>query len=63
MNRAPTSDPGGSEGWCSRFSVGASAPIGAPALHVNTATDRPLITTECHQVVGAAPLLALRRQK
>jgi hypothetical protein len=63
MNRAPTSDRGGSGACCSRFSVGASAPIGAAALHFNTATDRPRITTECHQVVGDALLLPVRRQK
>jgi hypothetical protein len=28
-----------------------------------TATDRPMIVTERHQVVGGAPLLILRRQK
>ena len=63
MNRAPTSDRGRAGDCCSRFSVGASAPIGAPALHFNTATNRPPITTECHQVVGDPPLLPLHRQK
>lgn len=63
MIRAPTSDRGGSADCCSRFSVGASAPIGAPALHFNTATNRPPITTEYHQAVGDAPLLPLHRQK
>ena len=63
MNRAPTSDRSGALDGCSRFSVGASAPVGAPALRFDTATDRPLIQTECHQVVGDTPLLPLRRQK
>ena len=48
---------------CSRPSLGAYAPIGAPALYLYTATDRPLILTGCRQVVGDTPLLPLRRQK
>ena len=63
MNRAPTKDLGDSLDGCSRLSVGASAPVGAPALRFDTATDRPLILTECRQVVGDTPLLPLRRQK
>ena len=63
MNRAPTSDRGVSLDGGSRFSVGAFAPGGAPALRFDTATDRPLIQTECRQVVGDTPLLPLRRQK
>ena len=63
MNRAPTNDLGHSLDRCSRLSVGASAPVGAPALRFDTATDRPLILTECRQVVGDTPLLPLRRQK
>ena len=63
MNRAPTNDLGDSLDGCSRVSVGASAPVGAPALQVYTATDRPLILTGCRQVVGDTPLLPLRRQK
>ena len=45
------------------LSVGAYAPVGAPALRFDTATNRPLILTECRQVVGDTPLLPLRRQK
>ena len=63
MNRAPTSDLSASLGYCSRLSVGAYAPVGAPALRFDTATDRPPILTECRQVVGDTPLLPLRRQK
>ena len=63
MNRAPTSDRVFPWTVVPRFSVGASAPVGAPALYVYTATDRPLILTECRQVVGDTPLLPLRRQK
>ena len=44
-------------------SVGASAPVGAPALTLSDqATNRPTLT-ECRQVVGDTPLLPLRRQK
>lgn len=44
-------------------SVGASAPIGAPALpRSDQATNRPVVT-ESRQVVGGTPLLPLRRQK
>ena len=44
-------------------SVGASAPVGAPALpHSDQATNRPFVT-ESRQVVGATLLLALHRQK
>ena len=63
MNRAPTSDRGLPWDGGSRLTVGASAPVGAPALHVYTATDRPTTQPECHQVVGDTPLLPLRRQK
>ena len=63
MNRAPTSERGSALDGCSRLSLGASAPVGAPALRFDTATDRPLILTECRQVVGDTPLLPLRRQK
>ena len=63
MNRAPMNDRGISLARGSRLAVGAFAPVGAPALHVYTATDRPMIPTECHQVVGDTPLLPLRRQK
>ena len=63
MNRAPTSELGASLGCCSRLSVGASAPVGAPALmYVSTATDRPTTTTECRQVVGDT-LMPTYRQK
>ena len=63
MTGAPTSDRDRSLDGCSRFSAGASAPVGAPALRFDTATDRPLILTECRQVVGDTPLLPLHRQK
>jgi len=44
-------------------SVGASAPIGAPALpRSDQATNRPVVT-EYRQVVGGTLLLPLRRQK
>ncbi len=44
-------------------SVGASAPVGAPALTLSDqATNRPTLT-ECRQVVGDTPLLTFRRQK
>jgi hypothetical protein len=44
-------------------SVGASAPIGAPALpQSDQATNRPFVT-EYRPVVGGTPLLPLRRQK
>jgi len=44
-------------------SVGASAPVGAPALPFSDqATNRPVVTESC-QVVGGTPLLPLRRQK
>lgn len=44
-------------------SVGASAPVGAPALTLSEqATNRPTLT-ECRQVVGDTPLLTFRRQK
>ena len=62
MNGAPTSDLGVSLDGCSRLSVGASAPVGAPALHVYTATDRPTTQPECRQVVGDT-LMPTYRQK
>jgi hypothetical protein len=34
------------------LSLGACAPIGAPALTFSTATNRPTTTTGCRQVVG-----------
>ena len=44
-------------------SVGASAPIGAPALpRSDQATNRPFVT-EYRQVVDGTRLLPLRRQK
>jgi hypothetical protein len=44
-------------------SVGASAPIGAPALsYSDQATNRPFLT-ESRQVVGGIPLLLRHRQK
>ena len=44
-------------------SVGASAPVGAPALPLSDqATKRPFVT-EDRQVVGGTPLLLLHRQK
>ena len=44
-------------------SVGASAPVGAPALTFSDqATNRPTLT-ECRPVVGDTPLLTFRRQK
>ena len=44
-------------------SVGASAPVGAPALpHSDQATNRPFVT-EYRQVVGGTPLLLRHRQK
>jgi hypothetical protein len=44
-------------------SVGASAPVGAPALPLsNEATNRPFVT-EYRQVVGGTPLLPLHRQE
>jgi hypothetical protein len=44
-------------------SVGASAPVGAPALpRSDQATNRPCVT-EPRQVVGGAPLLPRHRQK
>ena len=47
----------------SGVSVGASAPLGAPALpRSDQATNRPVVT-ESRQVVGGTPLLPLRRQK
>ena len=47
----------------SGYSLGASAPVGAPALpQSDQATNRPVVT-ESHQVVGGTPLLPLRRQK
>ena len=62
MNRAPTSDRGGSLDRCSRLSLGAYAPIGAPALHFYTATDRPTTQPECRQAVGDT-LMRTYRQK
>jgi hypothetical protein len=44
-------------------SAGASAPGGAPALMVFTATNQPTTTTEHRPVVGDTPSLTLRRQK
>jgi hypothetical protein len=45
------------------LSVGASAPVGAPALsRSDQATTRPVVT-ESHPVVGRTPLLTLCRQK
>jgi hypothetical protein len=44
-------------------SVGASAPVGAPALsRSDQATNRPVVT-ESRQGVGGIPLLPLHRQK
>jgi hypothetical protein len=44
-------------------SVGASAPVGAPALPLSDqATNRPFVT-ESRPVVDETPLLPLRRQK
>ena len=44
-------------------SVGASAPVGAPALTLSDqATNRPFVT-ESRQVVGRIPLLPPHRQK
>ena len=44
-------------------SVGASAPVGAPALSFSDqATNRPFVT-ESRQVVGGTLLLPLHRQK
>jgi hypothetical protein len=44
-------------------SVGASAPVGAPAPpRSDQATNRPFVT-EPRQVVGGIPLLPLHRQK
>ena len=63
MTRAPTSDRGAPLACCSRLSVGAYAPVGAPALlYVSTATDRPTTITECRQVVGDT-LMPTYRQK
>ena len=43
--------------------VGASAPVGAPALpRSDQATNRPVVT-ESRQVVGGILLLPLHRQK
>jgi hypothetical protein len=47
----------------SGFSVGASAPVGAPALpRSDQVTNRPVVT-EYRPVVGGTPMLPLRRQK
>jgi hypothetical protein len=47
----------------SGVSLGASAPVGAPALPLSDqATNRSFVTESC-PVVGETPLLPLRRQK
>ncbi len=63
MTRTPLNGSCASRGSIPGVSAGAYAPAGAPALKCFTATDRPTTTTECCQVVGATPLLTLRRQK
>ena len=63
MIGAPTRGPRPVGTSVSGSSVGASAPVGAPALTLSDqATNRPTLT-ECRQVVGGTPLLPLRRQK
>jgi hypothetical protein len=63
MIRAPASDPREASTSVPRPSVGAFAPVGAPALpRSDQATNRPSVT-EFRQMVGGTPLLSPRRQK
>jgi hypothetical protein len=63
MIGAPTTRRCTAHSGVSGSSVGASAPVGAPALTLSDqATNRPTLT-ECRQVVGDIPLLTFRRQK
>ena len=63
MIRAPMRGPREIGTSVSGVSLGASAPVGAPALPLSDqATNRPVVT-ESRQVVGETPLLPLRRQK
>lgn len=63
MIRASMRGPRTSSIGVSGFSVGASAPVGAPALpRSDQATNRPFVT-ESRQVVGGILLLPLHRQK
>lgn len=63
MIGAPLQSPRTTSTVVPGFSMGASAPLGAPALpRSDQATNRPFVT-ESRQVVGGTPLLPLRRQK
>ena len=63
MSRAPLGGPRTPHTGVTGCSVGASAPVGAPALPCSDqATNRPFVT-ESRQVVGGTLLLPRHRQK